>query len=295
MSSYRLIRVEGATSSVRLACRALGVSRSAYYDWLNGEPSERARQDAVLVVHIRALHRRSHGTYGSPRMQVELQAEGHKVGRERVARLMREQGLSGTPKRRFKGTTTDSDHSDRVAENVLNRDFTTDRPNQAWVGDITYLPTEAGWVYLAVLMDLFSRKVVGWSLQPHMETELCLTALRQAVATRRPAAGMVHHTDRGSQYTSIAYQQALIDLGATPSMSRKGNCWDNAVAESFFGTLEQELVKRVKAWRTLDEARAAVSAYIHDFYNRTRRHSTLNQVSPVDFEAAYRDAQRVAA
>jgi transposase InsO family protein len=295
VSSYRFIEAEKVNWPVRLLCRTLGVARSAYYEWSAEQPSERDQQDAVLAVHIRAMHRRSRGTYGSPRIHADLVAEGHDVGRNRVARLMRDLGLSGTPKRRFKGCTTDSDHDDRVAENVLERDFTAERPNQAWVGDITYLPTNAGWVYLAVLIDLFSRKVVGWALASHMETELCLEALHRAVVTREPDRGLLHHTDRGSQYTSNAYQAALTSLGAVPSMSRKGNCWDNAVAESFFGTLEQELVNRSEAWADEEECRAAVSDYIHAFYNAQRRHSTLGQHSPVEFEAMHRDAQRRAA
>ena len=222
-------------------------------------------------------------------MLVDLRAEGHQVGKERVARLMREQGLAGTPKRRYRPTTTDSDHDDRVAENLLDRKFTVVAPNKAWVGDITYLPTKAGWVYLAVLLDLFSRKVVGWSLQKHMQTELCLQALARAVATRQPGAGLLHHSDRGSQYTSDDYQAALAGFGATPSMSRKGNCWDNAVAESFFGTLEQELVlQQEEVWDNEVAARIAVGDYIHGFYNQRRRHSTLGQLSPIEFEAAHR-------
>jgi transposase InsO family protein len=219
-------------------------------------------------------------------MTVELAAEGYGVGRTRVRRLMRELDLQGTPKRRFRGTTTDSDHADRVADNLLDRKFQATAPNKAWVGDITYLPTREGWVYLAVLLDLFSRKVVGWALRSHMRTELCLAALRQAITTRNPAPGLLHHTDRGSQYTSDDYQSALAAVGAIPSMSRKGNCWDNAVAESFFGTMEQELVGREGPWNDEQAARRAVGRYIHRFYNHPRRHSTIGNVSPVDYEAA---------
>ena len=200
---------------------------------------------------------------------------------------MREHGLSGTPKRMFKGTTTDSSHTLAVAENVLQRDFRADAPNRLWVGDITYLLTRDGWVYLAVLIDLFSRKIVGWALASHMRTELCLDALRQATGTRQPPPGLVHHTDRGSQYASSAYQDALKCVGATASMSRKGNCWDNAVAESFFGTLEQELVNRLeRPWATEGEARDALTDYIHRFYNPIRRHSVLGYRSPINFEHA---------
>ena len=286
MTAYRFIQAEEATWPVRAMCSALRVSRSAYYVWRAAKRGKRAQADAVLVVHIKAAHRRSRGTYGAPRVTAELLAEGHEVGRGRVARLMAAHGLSGTPKRRFRPQTTDSDHDDRVADNVLGRQFTTTGPNQARVGDITYLPTLAGWVYLAVLIDLFSRKVVGWSLRSDMETELCLSALRQAATTRQPRQGLVHHSDRGSQYTSKAYQRALRGLRATPSMSRKGNCWDNAVAESFFGTLEQELVGQLGApWADEHAVRVAVGDYVHGFYNLRRRHSVLGQVSPIDFEA----------
>ena len=296
MTAYQFIDAERATWPVRVMCRALRVARSAYYDWKQGKTSPRTADDAALAVHIKVIHRTSRGTYGVPRVLAELRAEGHLVGKDRVGRLMREQGLTGTPKRRYRPTTTDSDHDDRVAENLLDRKFDTSAPNQAWVGDITYLATKAGWVYLVVLLDLFSRKVVGWALQPHMQTALCLQALRQAVATRRPGPGLVHHSDRGSQYTSDDYQAALEAIDAIPSMSRKGNCWDNAVAESFFGTLEQELVlQQEELWPDEAAARAAVGEYIHDFYNQRRRHSTLGQLSPVQFEVAHRLVEAAAA
>ncbi len=289
MTAYRFIDAKKTVWSVRALCGAVRVARSAYYEWKQGRTSARAAANAVLTVHIKALHRRSRGTYGVPRMLVELRAEGHEAGRHRVARLMKEHGLAGTPKRRFRPTTTDSKHDDRVAENLLDRKFEASGVNLAWVGDITYLATRNGWVYLAVLLDLHSRKVVGWSLRSHMRTELCLEALRQAVVTRRPAPGLLHHTDRGSQHASDDYQEALEAIGAIPSMSRKGNCWDNAPSESFFGTLEQELVLQLEdPWADEDAARAAVGDYIHGFYNQHRRHSTLGQVSPVEFEAAHR-------
>jgi transposase InsO family protein len=295
VTAYRFIDAEKAKWPVRLMCRVLCVSRSAYYAWADGEASAHAQRDAALVVHIKAIHRRSHGTYGSPRVHAELVEEGHRVSRKRVARLMRSQGLEGLPRRRFRGTTTQSDHDDVVAENLLDREFQAEAPNQAWVGDITYLPTKAGWAYLAVLLDLFSRKVVGWSLASHMRTDLCLDALRQALTTREPEPGLLHHTDRGVQYTSAAYQEALQAAGATPSMSRKGNCWDNAVAESFFGTLEQELVGRLdEPWDDEKAAREAVATYIHGFYNASRRHSTLGHRSPVDFEVLHRATAQAA-
>ena len=199
MSRYRFIDGEKASNSVRWLCGVLEVSRSAYYAWTEAEPSSRAVDDATLLVHIKSIHRRSRGTYGRPRVVAELKAEGHDVGKRRVGRLMAEAGIQGTPKRKFKGSTTDSDHDERIADNLLNRNFKVDKPNVAWVGDITYLETDAGWVYLAVLIDLFSRKVVGWSLKTHMRTELCLEALNQALAVREPALGLIHHTDRGSE------------------------------------------------------------------------------------------------
>lgn len=284
MTRYRFIHAEEATWSVRLMCRVLGVARSAYYDWLRAEPGRRERDDAALTVHIKAIHRRSRGTYGSPRIHAELRSEGHRVSRKRVARLMKQCDLTGTPKRRFRGATTDSDHSDAIAPNLLERDFHAERPNTAWVGDITYLATAKGWVYLAVLLDLHSRKVVGWALDEHMRTELCLEALSRAIAVRQPARGLIHHTDRGSQYASDAYRSALKTIGAVASMSRKGDCWDNAVSESFFGTLEQELVGQSEMWADAKAARAAVSSYIHEFYNPVRRHSKLDYDSPNDFE-----------
>jgi putative transposase len=285
VNAYELIQAERACASTRALCRTLGVSRSAFHRWSAQRGGPRRAENARLTVHIRALHLRSRGTYGSPRIRRDLAAEGLAVGRKRVARLMRAAGLSGTPKRRFRGTTTDSGHPLPVANNLLQRDFTANKPNQAWVGDITYLPTTEGWTYLAVILDLFSRKVVGWALESHMETSLCTSALRQAIATRAPKPGLVHHTDRGSQYASVAYGEVLKKNGLIASMSRKGNCWDNAVAESFFGTLEQELfgpMERKPA--DLEHMRKILGDYIHHFYNTRRRHSKLDYQSPVDFE-----------
>ena len=258
------------------------MSRSCFYEWAAGN-TWTGKEDAALAVHIKAIHRRSRGTYGSPRITAELREQGLPVGRRRVARLMEKHDLSGVPKKRFRGSTTDSEHKLAVAANLLDRQFDVDQPNRTWVGDITYLPVAGGWVYLAVLIDLFSRKVVGWAVRDNMQTGLCLEALRSAVATRGDVQGVLHHTDRGSQYASADYKAALAAGGFAQSMSRKGNCWDNAVAESFFGTLKQELVKG-RAWPNIDAARADVGDYIHRFYNQERRHSTLGQVSPVDFE-----------
>ena len=283
MTAYRFIRAEKANHSVRMMCQVLEVSRAAYQAWRAGNSHQPRPGNVALQVHIRALHRRHYGRYGAPRITAELRAQGQRVNRKRVARLMQEAGLEGRPRRRFRGSTTDSGHELPIAPNLLKRNFSAERPGMALVGDITYLATGEGWVYLAVLIDLFSRKVVGWAMDDSMHTALCLRALRRARAARGDLSGAIHHSDRGSQYASGAYQQALAELAMRPSMSRKGNCWDNAVAESFFGTLEQELVP-TRPWRHLAEARKAVSTYIHSYYNAQRRHSTLGYLSPIEFE-----------
>ena len=294
MKTYRFIQVEEANHAVRLLCRVLEVARSAYYAWRAGETHTQRRSDRQLLVHIRAIHRRHKGRYGAPRVTAELREQGFMVNRKRVARIMRDHHIQGRVKRRFRPTTTDSKHRMPVAPNLLKRDFTTDTPNQAFVGDITYLRTSRGWVYLAVLIDLFSRRVVGWAMDDTMETSLCLRALDRALATRSDVQGTIHHTDRGSQYTSRAYRERIAKTGMVASMSRKGDCWDNAVAESFFGTLEQELVPETP-WRDLPAARQAVSAYIHRYYNTQRRHSTLGQVAPAVYEARHHAAVMAAA
>lgn len=288
MARYRFIAAEKAVGTwpVRRMCRALRVSRAGFYAWANGRPRVREQENARLSVHIRAIHRRSRETYGSPRVTSELRAEGWTVSRKRIARLMQCAGVVGIPKKRFRGSTTDSAHDLRIAPNLLERKFDVDLPNRVWVADITYLPTDAGWAYLAVIIDLHSRKVVGWAVDDHMRTSLVLEALNIAVRLRNPLPGLVHHSDRGVQYASRSYQLALTELVAKPSMSRKGDCWDNAVAESFFGTLEQELVQR-KRWKDHVAARVSVAEYVHAFYNTERRHSTLGDVSPAAFEATF--------
>lgn len=294
MSVYRFILVEEANHSVRRLCEVLGVTRSCFYAWRRGDVRGGGRDTATLV-HIRAIFAQHRGRYGSPRVTRELRAAQHlRVNRKRVARLMRADGLVARPRRAFRGGTTDSTHELPVAPNVLNRNFSASQPNKAIVGDITYLPTRAGWVFLAVLIDLYSRKVVGWAMDDNMETSLCTTAFQRMLATRGPMPGAVHHTDRGSQYASHAYRQELAKAGMVPSMSRKGNCWDNAVAESFFGTLEQELVPD-EPWRGLSEAKQAVGHYIHAYYNAVRRHSTLGYVSPVEFESIHQASRSEAA
>ncbi|MFT6230893.1 MAG: putative transposase [Myxococcota bacterium] len=291
---YRFMLTEKALGVWPVAAmgRALQVCTSAYYQWAK-DPAATERSDPLLRVHIRAIHRKSRKTYGAPRIHAELQEEGHRVARKRVARLMQEEQLSGVPTQKvFRVSTTLSEHEDPIADNLLQRNFTVEPPNQAWVGDITYLRTPAGFVYLAVIVDLHSRRVVGWAIRDHMRTRLVLEALDRAVALRRPGAGRTHHTDRGSQYASVEYRSALDTIGAVPSMRRKGDCWDNAVAESFFGTLEQEWVKQSREGSGLAEARSAVIDYIVPFYTHERRHSTLGQKSPVVFERYWKAANQ---
>lgn len=276
-----------------LMCDVLELSRSGYYASLGREPSKRALENAEIVVEIQEVHKASRGTYGSPRMHVELQARDFPVGRHRVARLMRENGITARFKRPFR-RTTDSSHSLAVAANHLNRNFEVDGPDKAWVTDITYVWTEQGWLYLAIVLDLFSRRVIGWSMAEHMRTELVLGALDMALGQRVPSSALTHHSDRGSQYASHAYREALDAQGIQCSMSRKGNCWDNAVAESFFGTLKTELVHRTR-WLTRLAARTAIFEYIEVFYNRQRRHSHLDYMSPVEYENLHESALKQAA
>jgi transposase InsO family protein len=260
------------------------VSPSGYYAWRTRPASARQRQNQDLAEQIEAVHTASRGTYGSRRVQAQLRAQGQPCSRNRVAHLMRSQGLQGRGRRRFR-VTTDSRHSLPVAPNQLAQDFTTTAPDQVWVSDITYLRTDEGWLYLATVLDLYSRKVVGWSLQPTLEQSLPLAALEMALAQRRPGPGLVHHSDRGSQYASHAYQALLQRHRLRCSMSRKGNVWDNAPQESFFGTLKRELPK--DRWPTRELCRREVFAYLEVFYNRQRLHSSLGYRSPVDFEAEY--------
>ena len=231
---------------------------------------------------IKEVHKESRGTYGSPRMLDDLKERGFEVGRRRVARLMRDNGIVGTPPKPFK-RTTDSKHSLDVADNLLNREFAVDATDTAWATDITYVRTWEGWMYLAVVIDLFSRRVVGWSMATHMRTELVMGALRMALGQRLPSPELLHHSDRGSQYASHDYRDALRNNGIICSMSRKGDCWDNAVVESFFATIKKELVHR-RPWPTVRAAREAIAEYIEVFYNRKRKHSTLGNVSPAEFE-----------
>ena len=268
---------------VCMMCRLLRVSASGYYAWRTRSESSRTKSDRELMKEIRRIHQDSKGVYGSPRVHAELVAEGVKVGRHKVAGLMRFQRLRGCPKRRFR-VTTQRDPSHPVANNLLKQDFTADAPNQRWVADITYIPTHQGWLYLAVVMDLYSRRIVGWSMSRWMDRRLVLDALRMAIDARRPEGPLIHHSDRGSQYTSDDFRDELAKYGIDCSMSGSGNCYDNAAMESFFGLLKRERVNRVR-YRTRDEARADLFEYIEVFYNRKRRHGYIGNISPDDFEA----------
>jgi putative transposase len=279
---FALIDAAKEDFPVQRLCQVLGVSQSGYFAWRSRPASCHQREDLVLLAHIRSAFARSHGTYGSPRMTRELQDDGLNVGRRRTARLMRENGLKARQTRRFK-RTTDSHHAFPVAPNLLEQNFSAERPNQKWAADISYVWTCEGWLYLAVILDLFARRVVGWAVSDRLHQELALEALHKAVAVRRPSAGLIHHTDRGSQYCSLAYQAELRRHNIRISMSGKGNCFDNAVVETFFKTLKSELVWRT-VFQTRAEAKEAIGHYIDGFYNPVRRHSTLHYVSPVQFE-----------
>ena len=267
---------------IRSLCRVMEVSSSGYYAWRHRPDSIRARQNADLLELIKDAYEASHETYGSPRIHVQLVAQGVRSGLNRVARLMRVAGIQARKKRRYV-ITTDSRHHLPVAQNVLDRRFTVAVPNERWASDITYIWTMEGWLYLAVVLDLFNRQVVGWSTSSTIDQSLVGRALSKALQMRRPPEGLLHHSDRGSQYASRAYQEQLVEAGITCSMSRKGNCWDNAVVESFFSTLKTELVDG-KVYRSRSEARADIFEYIEIWYNRQRRHSSLGYLSPTEFE-----------
>jgi transposase InsO family protein len=279
---FRFIDAEKASYPVVVLCRVLEVWPSGYYAWRRRPEPIRARKDAQLAVEIAAEHKRSRGIYGSPRVHRELRARGVRVGRKRVERLMRKNGLQGRQKRRFR-RTTDSKHGQPIAPNVLGRQFDPKRPNEAWATDVTYVATSQGWLYLAILLDLFSRRVVGWAISDTNDRALALQALNQALRLRHPPRGLVHHSDRGSPYASDDYRTALATAGLVASMSRTGDCWDNAVAESFFATLRAELLDHER-YETHADAAAAIGDYIDGFYNPQRRHSYLGYVSPIEYE-----------
>ena len=283
MSCYRLIDAEKAHHAVSRLCRVLGVSRAGYYAWQGRGPSARARQDAALTSKIQAIHERSRGTYGAPRVHAELRLDhGVRVARKRVARLMRTAGLAGCHRRRRRGLTR-RDPQAAPAPDLVGRWFTAPAPDRVWTADITYVPTWAGWLYLAVVLDVFSRRVVGWAMATHLRTELVCDALDMAIWNRRPDPGLVHHSDQGCQYTSLAFGRRLREAGLVASMGSAGDCYDNAITESFFATLECELLDRTR-FATPTQARTAVFEFIEGFYNPRRRHSALGYLSPADYE-----------
>jgi putative transposase len=283
---YACIAQHSDEFKIRLMCRILEVSPSGFYAWCKREPSERALADDVLLAHVRVAFFESDRTYGAPRVQDELNEQGHHVAKKRVARLMRTEGLVAR-ERRASVHTTDSMHDEPIAPNLVARQFAPEAQalNRVWVSDITYVPTRMGWLYLAVVLDLASRRCVGWAMRPTLDTELALSALRMALHDRRPAPGLIHHSDRGVQYASLAYRTLLAEHEAVASMSRRGDCWDNAVAESFFATLDAELFVR-HTWTTHVEARQAIFKYIELWYNPRRRHSSLGSQSPMHYEHA---------
>lgn len=268
--------------SIQAMCRVLGVSRSGYYAWRKRGPSQRARENADMTAAMKELHQKSGGTYGSPRLHQALIKLGWRCGRHRVARLMRKHGLEGRTPRRYQRTTY-SDPKRVGLPDLIQRDFSATQPNQKWVADVTYLATQEGWLYLAAVMDLYSRSIVGWSMQPDMTAELVCNALRMGVSNRHPPVDLIHHSDRGSQYTSQAFQNLLASQHIRSSVGRKGDCYDNAVMESFFATLKRECVQQ-RIFSTRRQAQSVVFRYIEVFYNRQRLHSTLGYHAPLEFE-----------
>jgi len=279
---YAWIKQHTDEFSVTIMCRSLSVSRSAYYDWLEHSPTALEKEDAELIEIIKDLFKNSRENYGTRRLKKDLRKKGWHISRRRIARLMRMAGLACKTKRQFKATT-DSKHGLPVAPNLLDRQFSSAQPNQKYVGDITYIHTQEGWLYLAVVIDLYSRQVVGWSMSECMQAKLVNDALVMALWQRKPGKGLIWHTDRGSQYASVSHRVLLNEHGIIQSMSRKGNCWDNAVAESFFHTLKTELIHHQR-YQTRAEAKQDIFEYIEVFYNRERFHSANNYLSPVDYE-----------
>jgi putative transposase len=281
---FEFVKANQALYHVATMCRVLGVSPSGYYAWRRRPPAARVQADAAMSGRLRAIHARSRGTYGVPRVQAELAAEGTHVSRKRVARLMRAAGLVGVSRRKAFHTTV-RDRDARPAPDLVERDFSAPAPDRLWVADITYVPTWAGFLYLAVVVDAFSRRVVGWAMALHLRTALVLAALDMALGQRRPES-VIHHSDHGCQYTSIAFGRRCREAGVRPSMGSVGDAYDNALCESFFATLECELLDRT-IFKTQAEARLAVFDFIEGFYNPHRRHSSINYLSPVDYEGRY--------
>ena len=279
---FGFVHAERANYPVAMLCRVMDISRSGYYRWKNAAPSRRQIENLKLKPEIAAVHEESRKTYGSPRIHAELVARGYEVGRNRVARLMRELGLSGAFQRRFRRSPPTGDgHS--FGPDLVKRNFRPPAPNRVWASDISYVKTEEGWVFLAVVLDLFSRKVVGWAMNRHMRTSMVLDALHRAIGSREVGQGLIHHSDRGVQFTSRRFKRHLEELGIKSSMGETKSCYDNAAVESLFATLKKDLTYRT-SFRDLTEARSKINAYINLFYNSQRRHSGLGYLSPIDYE-----------
>ena len=280
---FRFIEDRRADYPVTIMCDVLEVSPAGYYAWRSRPESRRSAANRELVDDIKRVHRDTSGRYGSPRIHAELKAQGRGVSRGRIERLMRHHGIRAIMARPRRVRTTDSRHDFPIAPNLLDRNFTAAAPNRIWLADITYVETDQGWLYLATVMDLYSRKIVGWAMADHLRAELPLAALRMAISAQRPGAGLIHHSDRGVQYASAEYRNAMQSAGFRASMSRKADCYDNAPMESFFHTLKTELVHH-RHYATREEARRDIFAYIEGFYNRTRRHSAIGYISPIEME-----------
>jgi len=281
-AGFEFVKLNQAAFSVRAMCRVLGLSPSGYYAWLDREPSEREKHDAVLTTQIETIWKENREVYGRPRIFAELKEDGEEAGEKRVGRLMKQAGIVGVSRRRLGPRTTNRNVDARPAPDLVERDFTADGPDQLWVADITYIPTWAGFLYLAVVVDVWSRRVVGWSMATHLRTELVLDAMNMAVWQRRPER-VIHHSDQGTQYTSIAFGLRCKEVGVRPSMGFVGDCYDNAMCESFFASLECELLDQHR-FRTQAQAKMAVFDYIEGLYNTRRRHSSIGQKSPINFE-----------
>lgn len=288
---FRLIDANKPDMQIDRMCSLMDVSSSGYYAWKNRKPCQRQLDDMIVLAHIRTQFALSNETYGAPRMHVELHEEGLTAGRHRIARLMRDNGLKALQKRRFK-KTTDSNHGGLIAANLLDQDFSCDGPDEKWGADISYVWTAQGWLYLAVVLDLYSRRIIGWAVNDRLKKDLAVTALQRAITTRQPSPDLIHHSDRGSQYCSYDYQQLLKAHDITASMSGKGNCYDNAMVETVFKTIKSELVWRT-SFQTRGQATNAIGRYIDGFYNPRRRHSALGYKSPIKFEAIMANAERM--
>jgi len=280
---FRFIEDRRADYPVTILCEVLGVSTAGYYAWRSRPESRRSAANRELVDDIKRVHRDTSGRYGSPRIHVELKARGRGVSRGRIERLMRRHGIRAIMARPRRVRTTDSRHDFPIAPNLLNRNFTATAPNRIWLADITYVETDQGWLYLATVMDMYSRKIVGWAMDDHLRASLPLAALTMAISAQRPGAGLIHHSDRGVQYASADYRKAMLSAGLQASMSRKADCYDNAPMESFFHTLKTELVHH-RHYATRKEATRDIFAYIEGFYNRIRRHSAIGYISPIEME-----------